>query len=488
MNDQVYFLGEESQRDIRLYYDISKNELGKGSYGIVQLGKIKGTNVQRAIKIIDKSRVSNVERFKLEVEIMMRLDHPSILRLYDYFEDKKYIYLVLELCTGGELFDRIIANKYFGEDEARIIFRQIMKAIYYCHLNGVCHRDLKPENFIMISKNDPYTLKVIDFGLSRTFNNGESILVSQGVLSPKTPDSNSFPKGRRQTRAVLKTKAGTPFYIAPEVLTGNYNEKCDVWSAGVILYILFCGYPPFYGENNKEILEAVKKGKLEFSSSEWKEKSKQSIDIIKRMVTHHETRLFSDEVLKHPWMTIKNSKIETTKLKEIYQNMKEYSQLSLIHKTVIYFTARNMYEEELIKLHDYFDFFDPQDKGSISLEHFKSIAKNSLNVAEKEAEEVFGGLDIFENKYITYSQFTSAAIHYREFLNEKKLNLFFNLCDIDRNERLSLADLETFLTIQFKYRTNIPGKFKSVVLNEFAGLKLQNLPFSEFVKIFAKVA
>lgn len=130
------------------------------------MGKVKNTNVQRAIKIIDKSKVSNVERFKLEVEIMMRLDHPSILRLYDYFEDKKFVYLVLELCSGGELFDRIIANKYYNEDEARIIFRQMIRAIYYCHLNGVCHRDLKPENFIMVSKNDPYTLKLIDFGLS----------------------------------------------------------------------------------------------------------------------------------------------------------------------------------------------------------------------------------------------------------------------------------------------------------------------------------
>lgn len=115
--------------------------------------------------------------------------------------------------------------------------------MYYCHRKGVCHRDLKPENFIMISKKDPFTLKIIDFGLSRTFQQGDS-----KVLKEKVDTNNSK---RRKTRAILKTKAGTPFYIAPEVLTGNYNEKCDVWSAGVILYILFCGYPPFYGESNR---------------------------------------------------------------------------------------------------------------------------------------------------------------------------------------------------------------------------------------------
>lgn len=483
----TYFLGEESQRDIRLYYDISKNELGKGSYGIVQLGKLKGTNVQRAIKIIDKSKVSNVERFKLEVEIMMKLDHPSILRLYDYFEDKKYVYLVLELCTGGELFDRIIANKYYNEEEARLLFKQIIKGIYYCHLNGVCHRDLKPENFIMVSKSDPFTLKIIDFGLSRTFNNGDSPQ-GQGILSQSTLDPNKSGRGRRQTRAVLKTKAGTPFYIAPEVLTGNYNEKCDVWSAGVILYILFCGYPPFYGENNKEILEAVKRGKLDFSSSEWKDKSKQSIDLIKRMITHHETRFFADEVLKHPWMASKSAKVEVSRVKEIFANMRQFGQLNLLRKTVVYFIARNMYEEELVRLHDYFDFFDPQDMGNITLENFKATLAKNLGIADKEAEEVFNGLDIFGTKYITYSQFTAAAITLKEFLTEKRLNVFFNLCDIDRNERLSLSDLDKFLSIQFKYRTNVPNKFKITVIDEFTEMKLHNLPFAEFAKIFAKIA
>lgn len=179
---------------------------------------------------------------------MMKLDHPNILRLIDYFEDPKYVYLVLELCTGGELFDRIIQNKFYNEEDARMIFRQIMSALQYCHSNGVVHRDLKPENFIMISPKDPFTLKIIDFGLSRTFNNDR-------VLREMPSDDGNR---RRKTRAVLKTKAGTPFYIAPEVLTGNYSEKCDVWSVGVILYILLCGYPPFYGESNKQILDAVK--------------------------------------------------------------------------------------------------------------------------------------------------------------------------------------------------------------------------------------
>ena len=311
MNADALFLGEEARREVTQYYEIGKVELGKGSYGTVQVGRLKGTKVQRAIKIIDKSKVSNVERFRLEVEIMMRLNHPSILRLFDYFEDKKYVYLIMELCSGGELFDRIIEHKYYDEGEARLIFKQIIKAIYYCHLNGVCHRDLKPENFIMVSKSDPHLLKVIDFGLSRIFPNPDMPM----DVPPKELDLNKPPRVRRQTKAVLKTKAGTPFYIAPEVLTGNYTEKCDVWSCGVILYILLCGYPPFYGENNKEILEAVKSGKVDFSTPEWKDKSKLSIDLIRKMIVSQDARLFADEVIKHPWMQAKIFKVDTIKLK-----------------------------------------------------------------------------------------------------------------------------------------------------------------------------
>lgn len=192
-----------------------------------------------------------------------------------------------------------------------------MSALHYCHANGVVHRDLKPENFIMISPKDPFTLKIIDFGLSRTFNTADSVLKDQ-----TSDDGNR----KRKTRAVLKTKAGTPFYIAPEVLTGNYNEKCDVWSAGVILYILLCGYPPFYGESNKQILDAVKQGKLDFSGAEWKDKSKEAIDLIKKMITEQNVRLFTDQVLNDPWMAMSKIKIVfKEKIKILYHNMKKFS-------------------------------------------------------------------------------------------------------------------------------------------------------------------
>mmetsp|Transcript_16118 Transcript_16118/g.13654 ORF Transcript_16118/g.13654 Transcript_16118/m.13654 type:complete len:156 (-) Transcript_16118:463-930(-) len=155
---------------------------------------------------------------------MKKLDHPNIIKLYEIYEDARYIYLVLELCSGGELFDRITNKGSFAEAEAIEAFQQIMHAINYCHSFNITHRDLKPENFLYLNDDDESPIKVIDFGLSKRGNT---------------------------TQDVMTTRAGTPYYISPEVLQGKYDQSCDIWSAGVIMYILLCGYPPFYGNTDR---------------------------------------------------------------------------------------------------------------------------------------------------------------------------------------------------------------------------------------------
>lgn len=173
------------------HYDVDpKKVLGSGTYGMVFKAKKKGTKITRAIKQIPKKKVKNQERFQREIEIMSNLDHPNIIKLYETFEDDKNIYLVMEVCEGGELFDRIIERGFFSEVDARTIFTQIMQAINYCHSKSISHRDLKPENFLFLTKHDDSPIKVIDFGLSKNF------------------DHNS----------AMTTKAGTPYYISPEVL------------------------------------------------------------------------------------------------------------------------------------------------------------------------------------------------------------------------------------------------------------------------------
>merc|ERR1719506_2760457 len=172
----------------------------------------------------------------------------------------------MELCTGGELFDRIVeeAEKHADEGKEGIAFdekgaatymQQILGAMRYLHDNNFVHRDIKPENFLLQNKSRDSPLKVIDFGLAKRFESGKD----------------------------MTTKAGTPYYVAPQVLAGKYNEKCDIWSCGVIAYILLCGYPPFYGDRDSDILKMVKKGEFDFD--DWHSTSEQAKDIIKRMLT-----------------------------------------------------------------------------------------------------------------------------------------------------------------------------------------------------------
>jgi calcium-dependent protein kinase len=184
-----------------------------------------------------------MEKFTSEINIMIKMDHPNIIKLYEVFEDNRYIHLIMEMCTGGELFDRILERitkkKLYTEREAASIFKQVMSAICYCHGQNICHRDLKPENLLLNTPEEDASIKVIDFGLSKIFS-----------------DQNHK----------MTTKVGTAYYVSPEVLAGDYDEKCDVWSAGVILYILLTGEPPFNGPNDNDIYKKILAKKFSFPS------------------------------------------------------------------------------------------------------------------------------------------------------------------------------------------------------------------------------
>ena len=214
--------------------------IGKGAFGQVRLAIHKATKQKRAIKIMKKAEV-NMQNLLDEISILSKLSHPNIMQIFEIFEDNINIYIVSEYCNGGELFDIISQKGSFTEKEACIVMKQLISGICYCHQKGIVHRDLKPENILMEDKSGDLSLKIIDWGCAKTIKNKER----------------------------LHQADGTAYYIAPEVLKNDYDEKCDVWSCGIIFYILLCGYPPFNGDTDEEIFQAILREDVVFPEEEW---------------------------------------------------------------------------------------------------------------------------------------------------------------------------------------------------------------------------
>lgn len=193
---------------------------------------------------------------ELEVEILSELDHPNVVKLFEIYDEGAVLYLVIELMSGGELFDRIVEKQNYSEKEAAETIKPIVDAIRYCHEQGIVHRDLKPENLLYETEQETSIVKISDFGLARFVQN-----------------------------ELATTACGTPSYIAPEIVNGKgYGKEVDYWSIGIILYIMLCGFPPFYSDNNKELFDAITSCKYEFPSPNFDNVSDSAKDLISKIL------------------------------------------------------------------------------------------------------------------------------------------------------------------------------------------------------------
>lgn len=278
-------------RNIEHEYRVNSKVLGKGCHGSARACFKRATGQRYAAKTICKSdpavKPGSIAR---EIVLLKEMKHQSIIQLVDVYEDAEYIHLVTDLCEGGELFDKIVeessnqdnSSACFSEDEAAKVMCQVLTAVSYMHRQGVAHRDLKPENILLQSKDKDSPVKIIDFGLARKHDEDFEVPMTAIV--------------------------GTPYYIAPEVLRKKYNKSCDLWSVGVIAYILICGYPPFNGGNNEETHRAILRGRYHFPSKEWKGVSNEARDFIRRLLqTDPRKRMTVGQALNHPWIVRHNN-------------------------------------------------------------------------------------------------------------------------------------------------------------------------------------
>jgi len=285
-------------------YELGK-VLGRGAFSVVKEGIRKATGKKYAVKCISKKLIDKKEMALLEreIDIMKKLQHPNIIQLMEVVDEPETLYLVLEYASGGELFDAIVNRGFYSEADAAKLIRQILEAILFVHNHGIAHRDLKPENLLLLGDGQEDFLKIADFGLSKDF-------------------------GQEQ----LQTSCGTPDYVAPEVLMGEvYDMSVDIWSIGVISYVLLCGFPPFYGETQKELFENIMGGKYDFPEPEWASVSDEGKQFIKKMlVVNPEDRYTAEQALNDVWMAENSGASPAKELKRLQsfsvQKFKEYTQ------------------------------------------------------------------------------------------------------------------------------------------------------------------
>jgi len=267
-------------------YDIGE-EIGRGAFSTVKRARHRKTGVDYAIKFIEKKYVDKQDLMLLgrEIEIMKKVDHANVLKLQEVYETEDVIALVMELVSGGELFYKIVEKGNYSEKDAAKIVRQMCRGVEYLHGEGIAHRDLKPENLLCSTDTreeyKPFRVVIADFGLSKAFDGGDP----------------------------LTTSCGTPDYVAPEVITaeGTYDKSVDMWSCGVIAYVLLCGFSPFLSSNQTGLFEKIMKAEYDFPDPEWTHISEQAKDFIKKLlVKDRKIRYTASQCLAHPWLNGEN--------------------------------------------------------------------------------------------------------------------------------------------------------------------------------------
>ena len=423
-------------------YDVIK-QLGKGGYGKVYRVMNKKTKEIRACKHLSKLSIKNLEKFQREIEILRKADHPNIIKLYEIFESKRSYYLIMEECKGGEVFDRIIEHiqkkDMYSEKDASIILRQMMSAVEYCHNNGIAHRDLKPENLLYLNDGpeDNNPIKVIDFGLSQ-------------VISPQRK---------------LKTKVGTAYYVSPEILNGAYSEKCDIWSAGVILYILLSGDPPFNGPSDLAIYKKIAEMKFDFPENKWSRISDEAKDLIKHMIAPENKRYSAREVMEHPWMKVTSE--NKTYLNFDPSFLVDYARSNPFKKMTLLFIASRLDESEIDSLKKTFEAFNLQKDGQISYEELKKGLKelNCQKITDEELSELFKSIDVDKNGKIDYTEFLAATLQKKMYLKEERLYEAFCNFDLDGCGKITKEELMNVLKSDPSQEREIENIIKSIDKN-----------------------
>ncbi|KAJ8533074.1 hypothetical protein K7X08_015963 [Anisodus acutangulus] len=417
----ITVLSEVKKENIEERYLIDR-ELGRGEFGITYLCIDRSSKELLACKSISKRKLRtavDVEDVRREVAIMKHLpQNSSIVSFREACEDENAVHLVMELCEGGELFDRIVARGHYTERAATAVTRTIVEVVQLCHKHGVIHRDLKPENFLFANKKENSPLKAIDFGLSIFFKPGEK----------------------------FSEIVGSPYYMAPEVLKRNYGPEIDVWSAGVILYILLCGVPPFWAESEQGVAQAILRGAIDFKREPWPSISEGAKNLVRQMLEPDpKLRLTAKQVLEHPW--IQNAKkAPNVPLGDVVKSrLKQFSLMNRFKRKALRVIADFLSNEEVGDLKETFNKIDTDNDGIVSVEELNAGLQKNSQLAESEVQMLIEAIDTNGKGTLDYGEFIAVSLHLQRMAHDEHLHKAFSYFDKDGNGYIEPDELRDAL-------------------------------------------
>eukprot|EP00357_Protocruzia_adherens_P006319 CAMPEP_0114990346 /NCGR_PEP_ID=MMETSP0216-20121206/10739_1 /TAXON_ID=223996 /ORGANISM="Protocruzia adherens, Strain Boccale" /LENGTH=483 /DNA_ID=CAMNT_0002353499 /DNA_START=1089 /DNA_END=2540 /DNA_ORIENTATION=- len=450
--------------NIRQVYKF-QSVLGHGSFGTVRtatkLSDQKGKVY--AVKSIIKAKLKgDLKYLQNELDCLATLDHPSIIRFYETYNDEKYLHIVMEHCSGGELFERIIDQGRLDERFAANIMSQILSGLNHCHQNQVAHRDLKPENFLFESDDPDAQIKIIDFGLSSKF-------------------------GRKEG---MDTILGTPTYIAPEVLDGNYTSACDVWSVGVILYVMLCGYPPFHGNSTAELFRHIKAANYNFNGRSWLKVSSSAKDLIKEMLNRNpKNRVTAAKALEHKWFQEAKlhgeSSINPEDSAEVLTALRAFNMEKSFPREAVRLLV-NMFvsQDDLKNLKQAFMEIDKDNTGMITFDELEDAMKaQNLQLAQDEIHKIIEKVDYQGNGKINYTEFIAATVNARNDFTEEQLYSAFKHYDVDNTDFITETNIKEAFN---RAGRKISDKEIKIMISEVDVTKDGKISFQEFQSMFSK--
>ncbi|KAD6453364.1 hypothetical protein R6Q59_015244 [Mikania micrantha] len=413
-----HVLRNPTGHNIKYHYSLGQ-VLGSDQFGVTYLCTDLETGEKSACKSILKRNLRtpmDIEDVRREIEIMKHLPrHSNIVALKDTYEDNDAVHIVMELCEGEELFDRILDRGHYTERAAAKIMRTIVEVVQIFHIHGVMHRDLKPENFLFANMKENAAMKLIDFGLSVSFKPGER----------------------------FSEIVGSCFYMAPEVLKRNYGPEVDIWSAGVIMYILLCGYPPFWADTEVGICREILCSTINFNIDPWPRVSSNAKDLVKKMLNPDpKRRLTAQQVLEHPWLFNGKAVPNVAFDEAVWSRLGQYTVMNKLKKLALRVIAEHLLMDEVAGTKEVFDMMDTRKKGKINILQLRNgLQKLGQFPNDEDLQLLIESVDLDGDGALNYSEFEAVNVHLKRMANDAHIRKAFCFFDINRSGYIEVQEL-----------------------------------------------